>query len=39
MVPEGFLGVGEELVGGIDGEVDVVGQVGLVAGSFDVHGA
>ena len=38
-VPVGFEGVGDEPVGGIDGEVAAAGQVGVVAGALDVGGA
>ena len=38
-VPVGFEGVGDEPVGGIDGEVAAAGQVGVVAGALDVRGA
>ena len=38
-VPVGFEGVGDEAVGGIDGEVAAAGQVGVVAGALDVRGA
>ena len=35
-VPVGFEGVGDEPVGGVDGQVAAAGQVGVVAGAFDV---
>ena len=38
-VPVGFEGVGDEPVGGVDGEVAAAGQVGVVAGALDVGGA
>ena len=38
-VPVGFEGVGDEPVGGVDGEVAAAGQVGVVAGALDVRGA
>jgi hypothetical protein len=38
-VPAGFEGVGDEPVGGVDGEVAAAGQVGVVAGALDVGGA
>ena len=38
-VPVGFEGAGDEPVGGVDGEVAAAGQVGVVAGAFDVGGA
>src|SRR5207247_7439886 len=38
-VPVGFEGVGDEPVGGVDGEVAAAGQVGEVAGALDVRGA
>ena len=38
-VPVGFEGVGDEAVGGVDGEVAAAGQVGVVAGALDVGGA
>jgi hypothetical protein len=38
-VPAGFEGAGDEPVGGVDGEVAAAGQVGVVAGAFDVGGA
>ena len=31
--------MGDEPVGGVDGEVAAAGQVGVVAGAFDVGGA
>jgi hypothetical protein len=39
VVPVGFEGVGDEAVGGVDGEVAAAGGVGFVAGAFDVQGA
>ena len=39
VVPVGFEGVGDEPVVGVDGEVAAAGQVGVVAGAFDVGGA
>jgi hypothetical protein len=38
-VPVGFEGVGDEPVGGVDGEVAAAGQVGVVAGALDMRGA
>src|SRR5205085_292269 len=38
-VPVGFEGFGDEPVGGVDGEVAALGEVGVVAGAFDVGGA
>ncbi len=38
-VPVGFEGVGDEPVGGVDGEVAAAGEVGVVAGALDVGGA
>ena len=38
-VPVGFEGVGDEPVGGVDGEVAAAGQVSVVAGALDVRGA
>ncbi len=38
-VPVGFEGVGDEPVGGVDGQVAAAGQVGVVAGALDVGGA
>ena len=38
-VPVCFEGVGDEPVGGVDGQVAAAGQVGVVAGAFDVGGA
>jgi Stage II sporulation protein E (SpoIIE) len=38
-IPVGFAGVGDEPVGGVDGEVAAAGQVGVVAGALDVGGA
>ena len=35
-VPVGFEGVGDEPLGGIDGQVAAAGQVGVVAGALDV---
>jgi hypothetical protein len=35
-VPVGFEGVGDQPVGGVDGEVAAAGQIGVVAGAFDV---
>jgi hypothetical protein len=35
-VPVGFEGVGDEPVGGVDGQVAAAGQVGVVAGALDV---
>ena len=36
VVPVGFEAVGDEAVVGVDGEVAAAGEVGVVAGSFDV---
>ena len=33
VVPVGFEGVGDESVGGVDGEVAAAGEVGVVAGT------
>ena len=38
-VPVGFEGVGDEPVGGVDGQVAAAGQVREVLGAFDVGGA
>ena len=38
-VPVRFEGVGDEPVGGVDGQVAAAGQVGVVAGALDVGGA
>ena len=38
-VPVGFQGVGDEPVGGVDGEVAAAGLVGVVVGALDVGGA
>src|ERR1700676_2317834 len=38
-VPVGFEAVGDEPVGGVDGQVAAPGEVGVVAGAFDVGGA
>ncbi len=38
-VPAGFEGVCDEPVGGVDGQVAAAGEVGVVAGAFDVGGA
>jgi hypothetical protein len=38
-VPVGFEGLGDESVGGVDGEVAGSGGFGVVAGAFDVGGA
>ena len=38
-VPVGFQGVGDEPVGGVDGQVAAAGQVGVVAGALDGGGA
>jgi hypothetical protein len=38
-VPVGFEGAGDEPVGGVGGQVAAAGQVGVVAGAFDVGGA
>ena len=38
-VPVGFEGFGDEPVGGVDGEVAALGEVGVVAGALDVRGA
>ena len=37
--PVGFEGVGDEPVGGVDGEVAAAGLAGVVAGALDVRGA
>jgi hypothetical protein len=37
-VPVGFQGVGDEPVGGVDGQVAAAGQVGVVAGALDGGG-
>ena len=39
VVPVGFEGVGDEPVVGVDGQVAAAGQVGAVAGAFDVLAA
>ena len=35
-VPVGFEAVGDEAVGGVDGQVAAAGEVGVVLGAFDV---